>query len=117
MPGNVMNSYIRLIQVLLISVFVITAFVCGCSGQREKLVGKYTAVNTNTAGSVTASLELLADGKGFWSIDTDNAAFRWDLHRNKIRLHTRSGGVIEGTIDETGIQFVLPGMGKIRFKK
>ncbi len=112
MPGTVMNPYIRLIQVL-----VIIALVCGCSGQREKLVGKYTAVNTKATGSVTAGLELLADGKGFWSIDTDNAAFRWDLHRNKIRLHTKSGGVIEGTIEDNTIQFVLPGMGKIRFEK
>lgn len=112
MPGTAVNPYIRLIQVL-----VIIALVCGCSGRQEKLVGKYTAVNSGPAGSVTAGLELLADGKGFWSIDTDNAAFRWDLHRNKIRLHTKSGGVIEGTIEDNAIQFVLPGMGKIRFEK
>ena len=114
MPGNNMNPYVRLVLILLL----ITALACGCgSSEREKLVGIYTAVSMGSEAPVTASLELLADGRGFWSIDTDNAAFRWDLHRNRIRLHTKSGGVIEGTLDHDAIQLTLPGVGMIHFKK
>lgn len=112
MPANITRSYIRLMMIPLILLLV-----CGCSNQRETLVGNYTAVNPTSAGPVTADLELLPDGKGFWSIETDNAAFRWDLHRGKIRLHTKSGGVIQGTFDHDTIQLTLPGMGLIRFQR
>jgi hypothetical protein len=74
-------------------------------------------VNTEAAGLVQASLELLPEGKGFWSIDTDNAPFRWDLYQNKIRLHTRSGGVIEGALGQDTLQFTLPGTGQVRFRR
>lgn len=113
MPGNAMNPYIKIVLMLLITSIV----VCGCSSRQEKLVGKYTAVKSGSADSVTANLELKADGNGFWSIETDNASFRWDLYRDRIRLHTKSGGVIEGTMDNGTIQLTLPGMGLIRFKR
>ena len=106
------TSYITAMLILLIA-----ALVFGCNRQQEKLVGEYTAVKTGSAESVPASLELFADGKGFWSIETDNAPFRWDLYQNRIRLHTKSGGVIEGTLDQDSIQLTLPGMGVIRFQR
>ena len=112
MQRYVVTSYFRFILIL-----SVTVLVWGCSSQQEKLVGKYIAVNTGEAGLVPASLELLPEGKGFWSIDTDNAPFRWDLYQNKIRLHTRSGGVIEGTLDQDTLQFTLPGTGQVRFQR
>jgi hypothetical protein len=112
MHNGAINSYMRFILILLIS-----ALVCGCSNQQDKLLGKYKAVSIGSTDSVSASLELLADGKGFWSIETDNAPFRWDLHQNKIRLHTKSGGVIVGTLDNDTIQFSLPGMRLIHFQR
>ncbi|WP_300460455.1 hypothetical protein [Desulfobacula sp.] len=112
MLADVTRSYIRLMMMPLIFFLVF-----GCSSERENLVGNYTAVDQASADPVTADLELLPDGKGFWSIETDNAAFRWDLHRGKIRLHTKSGGVIEGILDHDTIQLTLPGMGLIRFQR
>ena len=112
MQKCVVASYLRFMLILFVA-----ALVWGCNSQQEKLVGKYIAVNIGDAGLVQASLELLPEGKGFWSIDTDNAPFRWDLYQNKIRLHTRSGGVIEGTLGQDTLQFTLPGTGQIRFQR
>lgn len=112
MKKCIVTSYFRFMLILLIP-----CLVWGCSDQQEKLVGNYIAVKTGEADLVPASLELLPEGKGFWFIDTDNAPFRWDLHQNKIRLHTRSGGVIEGTLGQDTLQFTLPGTGQVLFQR
>ena len=112
MPDNIMNPYIKLMLILLIITLVF-----GCSDQQEKLIGTYSAVDAGAIDPVAVSLELLADGKGFLSIETDNAPFRWDLYQNGIRLHTKSGVIIEGAIDHDTIQFILPVMGLNRFQR
>lgn len=112
MHSTAKKNYMRFLLILLIS-----AMICGCSGQQDKLIGKYRAVNMGPKDSVAVTLELLADGKGFWSMEIDNAPFRWDLYQNRIRLHTKSGGVIEGTIDKYTILLTLPGMGLIHFQR
>ncbi len=88
----------------------------GC-GERDALVGAYQATLAGDSGDVAATLELTADGKGFWSIDTDNAPFRWDIHDDKIRLHTESGGVVEGVLKQDVIEVELPGVGVIPFER
>ena len=100
---------------LMVLLFV-TAAVCSC-GQREGLVGKYEAVSQTAAGRVALMLELQSDGKGYWSVETDNAPFRWDLHKNTIRLHTPTGGVIQGALDQGSLLVSLPGQGVINFTK
>lgn len=85
--------------------------------RQEKIVGRYQADNTSAPGLVSTTLELQANGKGLWSIETDNAQFRWNLHQNTIRLHTHSGGVIEGTIDGETIQIDIPGTDTIIFRR
>ena len=85
-------------------------------GQQDNLVGKYHAA-AGLDGRISATLALEANGKGIWSIETDNAPFRWDVRQNKIRLHTQSGGVIEGTIDNGTIHIALPGMDVILFER
>lgn len=110
MPGSVMTPLFKLMVIAMVGILV-----CGCSRSHDQLVGTYTAVVASDAGPV--SLELEADGKGLWSIDTDNAAFRWDLYQGKLRLHTKAGGVIEGTIARGEIQLALPGKGTIRFQR
>ena len=84
--------------------------------QQDNLVGKYHAAS-GLDGRISATLALEANGKGIWSIETDNAPFRWDVQQNRIRLHTQSGGVIEGTIDNGTIHIALPGMDVIWFAR
>ncbi|MCB2148930.1 MAG: hypothetical protein KQI81_20785 [Deltaproteobacteria bacterium] len=86
-------------------------------GQQDNLVGNYHAADAGPDGRISATLALEANGKGIWSIETDNAPFRWDVRQNKIRLHTQSGGVIEGTIDNGTIHIALPGMDVILFER
>ena len=90
--------------------------VCQCA-DHEEMAGTYQAVATGPQGDLPATLELQADGKGLWSIETDNAPFRWDQHGNGIRLHTPSGGVIVGTVDEGTIKIDIPGAGMITFRR
>lgn len=87
-----------------------------CS-QHEKMVGKYQSVPDRSNNQKKVILELHPGGKGLWSIETDNAPFRWKINQNKISLHTRSGGVIEGSIHDGAIRIGLPGMGDILFKR
>ena len=89
---------------------------CRCTGH-EQMAGTYQAVATGPQGDLSATLELQADGKGLWSIETDNAPFRWDRRGNGIRLHTASGGVIVGTIDDGAINIDIPGAGIITFRR
>jgi len=85
--------------------------------RHEKIIGKYQAVGAGLEGQTAATLELQANGKGIWSIETDNAPFRWDLHQNTIRLHTHAGGIIEGVIDGKHIRIEMPGAGVILFER
>jgi len=87
-----------------------------CTGH-EQIAGTYQAVATGPQGDLSATLELNPDGKGLWSIETDNAPFRWDHNGNNIRLHTPSGGVIVGTIDAADIRIEIPGAGMITFRR
>ncbi len=115
-PGKNFRCSVRHnLFVLLILCFITSS--SGCSSDREQLAGSYNAVITNASSQVSATLELTADGKGFWSIDTDNAPFRWDIHQGKLRLHTRAGGVIEGTFTRDSILISLPGTGNIHFQR
>jgi hypothetical protein len=99
-----------------IGLLFVAIAVYGC-GQREAAVGKYEAVSQTAESRIIFTLELQADGKGFWSVDTDNAPLRWDLHKNTIRLHTQTGGVIQGTLDRDNLQVAVPGQGDIKFTR
>lgn len=85
--------------------------------RHEAMVGKYHAIGQGPHGGISATLELQANGKGLWSIATDNAPFRWDLRQNTIWLHTRSGGVIQGTVDDGIIRVAIPGTGMMTFTR
>jgi hypothetical protein len=85
--------------------------------RHENIVGKYRAVDAGPQGKTSATLELQANGKGLWSIESDNAPFRWNLHQKTIRLHTPAGGIIEGVIEGERIRIDMPGAGVILFER
>ena len=95
---------------------VFLVLMVSCEG-RGKLVGKYRADTNENRQSVTIFLELLANGQGSWSIEEDNASFKWEIREDAIWLHTRSGGVIVGKIVGETIEIHLPGVGEYYFKK
>ncbi|WP_419660191.1 hypothetical protein Dvar_05380 [Desulfosarcina variabilis str. Montpellier] len=93
------------------------SFLCLHCDRHETIVGKYQAVDTGQPDRPSATLELQAGGKGLWSIETDNAPFRWSLHEKTIRLHTQAGGIIQGVIDGERIRIDMPGTGVILFER
>ena len=101
----------------LTTVFILFLVLMVSCEDRGKLVGKYQADNNENRQSVTIFLELLANGQGSWSIEEDNASFKWEIREDAIWLHTRSGGVIVGKIVEETIEIHLPGVGEYYFKK
>ena len=46
------------------------------------------------------SLELKETGVGVWRVGDDEVAFSWYVKDNELRLDTKSGGVIVGSIDQ-----------------
>lgn len=85
--------------------------------RQEVIVGTYHAVEANPQELAMATLELQPNGKGIWSIETDNASFRWNRRDNTLLLHTQAGGIIEGTIDGQTLRVEIPGTGVIVFKR
>lgn len=86
--------------------------VTACAPERDSLAGKYSASN----GDLEIELTLGKDGKGTWSTDTDEITFKWSRRANdRIWLHTISGGVIEGTVEGSGIRLYLPGVAPLDF--
>jgi len=110
------HPFIKSATAVALLMLVIPLLVWQCD-RHEKIVGKYHAVDAGQDGRISATLALEANGKGLWSIETDNAPFRWEVKQNRIRLHTQSGGVVEGTIHNETIQMPIPGMGVILFKR
>ncbi|MBU0986774.1 MAG: hypothetical protein KKH68_05920 [Proteobacteria bacterium] len=93
-------------------------FLLTVSCEKESgLAGKYASANDMTQKTTVANLELMADGRGAWSIEEDSVSFNWEVRKGKIWLHTKSGGVIVGTITGDTLTVNLPGMGVHRFNK
>ena len=62
-------------------------------------------------------IELKENGLGFWRMLDEEASFRWDVKDSEIRLHTKLGGVIIGTIYGDIIELGLPTQKIKYFKK
>lgn len=84
---------------------------------KSGVAGKYATAGGTTQKTTIVNLELAANGQGTWSMEEDSASFYWEVRKEKIWLHTKSGGVIPGTIDGDTLTIDLPGMGVHRFIK
>lgn len=92
----------------------ILLLLAACSRNKDDVAGKYTARN----GDTEIVLTLDKDGKGVWSTDMDEIRFKWSLRKNdRIWLHTREGGVIQGVIEDGGIRLTLPGVEELVFQR
>ena len=110
------NRFPCVVRIVALMVICMPLFLWHCD-RPANIVGKYRAVDRDQHTGLSATLELQANGKGLWSIATDNAPFRWTLHQQTIRLHTQDGGVIEGVIDAGRIRIDMPGAGVILFER
>lgn len=93
---------------------VLLMLVLGSCSQGRDIAGRYEA--TNPSGGPPLVLQLKNDGKGSWSIEKEDATFAWEHGGDEILLHSKSGGVIAGTLKIDGsIEINLPGVGVFRF--
>ncbi len=90
----------------------------GCDRGREEkaLAGEYEAKIVRNGESTTVAMLLRPDRKGEWTLDYDNVSFTWEKRNQEIWLHTKSGGVIVGKLENGDIVFRLPGGGLYRFR-
>ena len=99
---------------------VILAFVLislgGCS-EREGLEGRYRAELRDRTQPQMVTLELGITGQGTWKTGGDQVSFKWEVRGTEVRLHTREGGVLLGTVGEKIIAVTLPGMPPLTFRK
>jgi hypothetical protein len=109
-----MRSPVFLLPVLFcLLLFAATA---GCS-PRTQLVGTYTAEITDSPHHSEATLELKETGTGVWKVGDDEVTFSWHVKGNELRLHTRNGGVIVGSLDDRIIHVTIPGSNELLFRK
>ena len=88
----------------------------GCN-HRERLEGRYRAEIQEGNQPRLVTLELGINGQGTWKAEGDQVSFRWEARSAQIRLHTRQGGVLLGTVGEKIIAVTLPGMPPLTFRK
>lgn len=97
--------------IILCTILLILA---ACAPSKDTVAGKYTAQSPDTEVVLT----LDKKGKGTWSTDMDEIQFKWSIRKDgKLWLHTKEGGVIQGTIEEDTIKLTLPGVDALVFKR
>jgi hypothetical protein len=67
--------------------------------------GRYVSVD----GQPAVQLDLKQDGKGEWTTDIDAVPVQWEVRGGEVWLHTKTGGVIKGTLSGGTLVFDLPG--------
>ena len=88
----------------------------GC-GPSSAHVGTYIAEIKASPHHHEATLELKETGVGVWRVGDDEVTFSLYVKGNELRLNTKNGGVIVGSLDKGVIHVTLPGSQELFFKK
>ena len=110
----------RLRHLTTISVIFITLSLMvglSCNRERQLYTGTYLLQDADKPENVETYIQLQANGIGLWNTPDDEVSFRWDARDNEIRLYTKQGGVLIGTIQGDNLEIVFPGSKIRRFKK
>lgn len=100
---------------IVILVFSFVLILSPACENREKYAGLYQAQLEDLHQGRETAIELKENGQGVWRIVDDEASFNWTVSGDEIRLHTKDGGVIIGTIKEAEMEIILPGSQKMTF--
>lgn len=104
----------RSLMIMVLILFMLS--ILSCRGA-DHWVGKYEAEMAKNQEVPTILLELMADGRGSWTVREETASFKWEIRKNEMWLHTKSGGVIVGRLKGDTIEVDLPGLGGHLFKR
>jgi hypothetical protein len=94
--------------------FLALIFACG---SRDKYVGSYVADPKDTPKQTETSLELKENGEGIWKIGDEEVLFSWGIRQNELRVNTKGGGVIVGSLENNVISLSLPGSKTMTFRR
>jgi len=103
-------------SIFIIFIFFTMIFSFACDN-KQKYAGLYRAEDRGFHQEHESTIELKEDGQGLWRVEDDEVSLSWGIKGNEIRLHTKNGGVIKGTIKNNGIEIILPNSQNIFFTK
>lgn len=99
-----------------LSCLLLFAAAAGC-GPRTEHVGTYVAEIKDSPHRTETTLELKETGTGVWRVVDDEVTFSWYVKGNELRLNTKNGGVIVGSLDNRIIRVTFPGSKELLFRK
>jgi hypothetical protein len=86
-------------------------------GSKEKFTGTYKAAAGESPKQAEIMIELKDNGAGVWRVNDEEIPFAWYIKGGELRVNTKGGGVVVGTIEKDTIQISLPGTKMMYFKK
>ena len=86
-------------------------------GSKDQFIGAYKAEAGDSPRQAEIVIELKANGAGIWRASDEEISFAWDLKGSELRVNTKGGGVIVGTIENDTIRISLPGIKTMSFKR
>jgi len=86
-------------------------------GPKDKFTGIYKAEAEDVPRHAETIVELKANGDGVWKVGDEEVTFSWYIKGGELRVNTKGGGVIVGTIEKDAIQITLPGTKTMSFMK
>ncbi|MFC2173344.1 hypothetical protein ACFLU6_12025 [Acidobacteriota bacterium] len=98
--------------IILAGVFVMAILSCAPQDSYE---GTYSARGEGLPRQGDITIELNEKGQGILRVGDNEVSFRWSVQGDEIRLSTKAGGVIVGTIQDDGFNVTLPGMKQMSF--
>jgi hypothetical protein len=105
------NDRMRLLPLCLILLLLISC------GSKDQFLGSYRAEGKDSPKSAETFLELKPHGEGIWRVGDEDVPFSWYIKGGELRVNTKEGGVIVGTIENDAVHITLPGSRRLSFKK
>ncbi len=100
------------------------AAICGClllfmvsCDSRQTYIGTYQSVNARGGPCEPTVLDLQVHGEGAWKCDNEEVSFTWYVKDGEIRIHTREGGIMTGTLTANGFSLMMPSEMELQFEK
>ena len=95
---------------------LLLVFLLAC-GSKDKYAGTYKADSKDWPKQGEATVELKVNGEGTWRVGDEEVAFSWDIKQEELRVNTRGGGIIVGTLQDGIIRITLPNSKSMSFKR
>lgn len=109
------SAFENRVRAALVCLLLVLTFSCG--PPREEYAGQYEAAGDESLKGAVVFLELKEDGQAIQRVGDDEVNFTWKVKGDEIRLHTKSGGILVGTIENGTIKLQVPGRKALVFKK